>query len=960
VSGFTALSERLQMQSSTDGADNMTTIMNEFFARMLEIISSSDGMLLKFAGDALLAFFPAQPNDHGAADAIKAVRTGLRMQRAMAAFQPISAPQLLDVLQGIEASLTMSIGIARGQLFEACIGNAVQREHLIQGALPYLAMEAEAIGTRDDVIVTADLAPLLSSFTLRHLSEGFIQVIDDLGASLGDYEFEVPRRRRAKSSAIFLEPDNVVENLRALVTRIQTVARYISPAVLHGLVTSGVYRVHSENRPTTTLFIYVDGFSELLTEWGESRLSQIASMVERYYNLIHQIATANGGAVTRTDPYKHGIKLLITYGALISHEDDPHRAVASALEMTHALAHFNLRLQQDMPPDVSYVPQIVHRIGITQGNTFSGEVGWKARREYTVMGDEVNLAARLMARADPNQILISERVQRRVSSFVLTTASEAMHLKGKSVPIRPYIVVGELGESEAPEERTPLVGHDLVVHTLSLELRRTLDTKQPVTAALIAESGSGKSRVAREIVRQAEALEYRVVWVTCHPRSSRRTTWDQIVSTLLEIDSKETLERQRQQLRNQLQRLQLSELEPALSLLCFGAGETTAAEPDTGLDVDGEPKGERTSFRQRFENIPLGDRKSGIYRYAKTKLAERDDSTARPGLWARVQQRLGTPEAVARLLQRLSENKPLLIVIDDLHHESANALPTLRHLAANPASARLMVMLTWELSNDLDLPVQRIIVPDLTYDETRRLAMTILHTADIGERLSQFLWERTGGRPLFVESLVRSLDDGGQIDRDPFTAELKPNSDVNTLPENVRELMISRFDRLPSDAQVFVRAAAVMSHNFPLEGVWALVGQSGERTTLNPASAIQNPVLAQLFEQNSDGTYCFRHPMMREAVYVTLTRAQRLKLHHTAANFWRGQPPSHEQVIALAYHLGRSGLLPQALEAVTNAADDALAAGDFDGAVDIYSRALELFPDDKNIRLHLERLTQQQ
>ena len=161
VSGFTALSERLAQENSSDGAEILTIIMNDYFAEMLEILAKSDGQLLKFAGDALLVFFPYY--DSGLSDLHKAIRAGWRMQRAIKRFQPISDPRLVALLGGeSDFQLTMSLGIARGKLFEALVGNNVQRDHLIQGELTGHAMDAEAAGIRDEVIVDAELSALLT------------------------------------------------------------------------------------------------------------------------------------------------------------------------------------------------------------------------------------------------------------------------------------------------------------------------------------------------------------------------------------------------------------------------------------------------------------------------------------------------------------------------------------------------------------------------------------------------------------------------------------------------------------------------------------------------------------------------------------------------------------------------------------------------------------------------------
>ncbi|MDZ4765227.1 MAG: adenylate/guanylate cyclase domain-containing protein [Chloroflexota bacterium] len=961
VSGFTALSERLQMQNNAEGAENLTIIMNQFFARMLEILANCDGMLIKFAGDALLAFFPAaEIGSENAADAAKAVRTALRMQRAMTIFQPIGDPRLVELLGSIPMSLSMSIGVARGQLFETLVGNAIQREHIIQGALPRLTMEAESVGVRDDVIVPETLATLLDGqFTFQPLKPGFFQVIDDLGDHLGDYEFDLVRRRRAKPSAIFLDPENLMDYLRAQLVRLQTVARYISPAVLHELVGGGTYHIHSENRSATVMFIYATGFSELLEHWGNNALESISSLVERYYNLIHQIATAEGGAVTRTDPYQQGIKILISFGALVSHQDDPQRAVGVALEMNRSLAHFNARLREGVPPDSAIIPHIEHRIGITQGRTFSGEVGWKARREYTVMGDEVNLAARLMARAEPGQILISERVQRRIESVFEIRHAPPQPLKGKSQPVKVFEVIGA-SKAKADQAELPLIGHDLVNHTLTLALRDVINSQKRSAHALLGESGVGKTRIAREVLRIAMALDFRVAWATCQPRASRRTTWDNIVSSLLDLDAvaptdgMSMIDAQRLQLTKRLTTLDLMDLESALCLLCFGGAPTDDSDDPLGQSQIDNLK----DIYKRFENVTTHEGKStGIFKRVRTKLENKTQSehTSR-NLWLRVQNRISTMETVARLINRLAQETPLLLVIDGLENEHPNALAVLRHVLDDSVTARLMIVLTWETPAEFDLPVQHIVIPDLNEDETHLMAMELLNVRELGSRLGELLWERTNGRPLFIESFVRTLVENECIDGDTFVAELKPNARVETLPENIRDLMISRFDRLPPDLQNIVRNASIFNGGFTLDMLIVVTAANVERNAVPIQDAFKQPIIPHIFDITPDGLYLFHNRTMQEAIYENLSRTLRLKLHRAAAGYWRTQPIREEQVVALAYHLGKCGLLPEALEVVTRAADDALAVDDLDGAIDLFTHALTLFPDEKSIRLRLERL----
>jgi adenylate cyclase len=953
VSGFTALSERLQMQSNSEGAENLTLIMNEFFATMLEILAKSDGMLLKFAGDALLAFFPASEDSSDTADLFKATRTALRMQRAMRTFQPIAEARFVEMLGGYKSYLYMSVGLARGNLFEALVGNAAQREHIVQGELPSMAMDAEAVGEQDDVIVNGELADLLHQhFTLKPLHDDYFQVVDDLGEQLGDYEFDLLRRRRAKSGALFLEPDNAMEHIRIQLERLQLVGRYVPPAVLNELVVSSDYHLHSANRMTTTMFVHVTGFSELLAAWGEEHIDRVRGILERYYNLIHQIAASNGGTLNRTDPYKLGIKLLITFGALVTHPDDPDRAVDTALEMNRQLSHFNTRLLDELPEHLHTPSIIQQRIGITQGHTFSGEVGWKARREYTVMGDDVNLAARLMAKADNGDILISERVYRRVSASFSTKSIPPLQLKGKRFPINAYLVTSDapIYRPEAPEANSPFIGRDLLLHTLTETLRNAVQFGQRAAAELIGEAGSGKTRLGKQVARAAESLGCRVAWVTSQPRNTRKRTWDLLVRQLLDIDPMTNSVTGRPTLHTRLEKLGMLDYESALSELCFDITPVQASQKVTADRVN--------DLFKAFSEMSLEDRKkSGVFGFARRSTENQPQAASSGGLWNKAEQRTSLAESLARFVAAYSLKQPVMIVIDNLQHENAQALAVIKHLLSDNSPAHLMVLLAHDGSAAHGLNLITHTLHDLRREESASLTRALLRVGEIGDRLESFLWTRTDGRPLFIESMLHMLIERDYLDVSPSLVELKHDADTDALPENVRELMMSDFDRQNADAQLVIRAASVLTDFFTLSALQAVseMGDTARLTTL-----VAELVEARIFCEVEAKSYSFRHRMMQEAVYASLPRSQRLRLHRAGVTYWRQQPESEAQVMGLAYHLSKSGLLPAAIEAITRYAEQAQAKGDLDAAIGLYTHALTIFSEEKSIQLRLEELQRSQ
>jgi class 3 adenylate cyclase len=970
VSGFTALSEKLQRRGGREGAEIMTQIINDFFARMLDILAKSNGQLLKFAGDALLTFFPALSGED---ETPLAIRTGLRMQREMKAnFQPIDHPMLHEFFGEHHLELSMSIGVCCGKLFEAVVGNNVQRDHIIQGDLPGQAMAAEAAGERDDVIVTAELKEAYSDlFEMEPVGDGFFRVIDSLGDRLSDYEFVIPRRRRAQAAVLLgLSDENLLEDLAHSLERLDAVARFVAREVVDKLAFKGDH-IESENRAATVIFAHATGFAELLEEWGEDQLPLLVSILGRYYNLMQRTVSANGGTLNRSDPYQRGAKLLITFGAPVAHPDDPERAVTTALEMNRQLASFNARLRDELPEQLQRETFITQRCGITHGMTFAGLVGPLWRREYTVMGDEVNLAARLMSKGEAGQILISERVWERVHPHFETEALPPLRLKGKSQPVQAYLVRASTASplSRSATSDTPFVGRDLQLLSLTYALQQAKGPRRCQVFALRGEAGVGKTRMAKQVAQAAEGSGFRVAWANCQlSHSQDQSMWAALIFQLLQLEQAKSEPAQRRLLHVRLSELGLAELDVVFSLLLFGSTERPVGRADRLIppspvpdasQADSTPqtaaKGPNIFELVRTKTDPT---KSGIFGIASERLQaalEADSTPSERSFWQSVQKQIGLPDSIVRFLQVFADQTPVLLVVDDLHRGDAASLAILKRVLNDITRARLMLLLAHEpMDGQEDLQVRRKIdVADLDEDDTAQLAARVLAVGELGPQLRRLVWDRTKGRPLFVESLLRMLQHDGQIERGQNRAELAPGIAVEALPDNVRELIMSQIDRLSPDARELLQVASVLGDGFAADALVALVegGDLGRLETL-----LGELIFQEIVEPLPDATYRFRHGLAQATVYESLNRLQRQKLHRSAANFLKQKPDSDRNVLKIAYHLVKGGMPMRGIELVFGAADQAEHNQQIDRAIELYTHALEIFPHDESVRAQLDRL----
>ncbi len=425
LAGFTALLESFAVYGQA-GAEALLAVLNDYFAEMIAIISKAGGNLLEFTGDAMLARFPPHPQQH---DSVRAVRAGLRMQRAMERFMHITTAQHA-------LSLGMRIGIHRGRYMSATIGTPRRREYILLGSTVQDTKRAESLGTVGRVNVSPTVqAQLGETFRLEVGHEQHALVLDDLSNDeLGDYDLAPGRRRTSSGVLLDRSTAGLVQAIDDMLQRTEQLASYLPRPILTLLVESAAERkIRPEFPDMTVMFVNltsVPGVADLAHNSNERGLTDALSQT---FALINAAVEARGGVLKNVACDHLGSSMLIYFGVPDAHTDDPIRAAASALTIREIATRHGGAMAAGFAVPVNC------QIGIAYGPVFAAEVGEpRGRREFNVLGDTVNTAARLMARAAPQQILMTEPVYKQIASRFRCTGLDAVALKGKAVPVRLY------------------------------------------------------------------------------------------------------------------------------------------------------------------------------------------------------------------------------------------------------------------------------------------------------------------------------------------------------------------------------------------------------------------------------------------------------------------------------------------------------------------------------------------
>jgi adenylate cyclase len=433
LAGFTPLMEA-HANKGQAGAEALLTVLNAYFAEMIEVISKSGGNLLEFTGDAMLVQFSSTRKKD---DTVKAVRAGLRMQRVMA--------KHFANTQTSEGTfeLGMRIGVHTGRFLSADIGTPRRMEHVLLGNTVRETKRTEGAGRVGQVNLTlAAYERVKDKFEFEPGDEGYMLVIDNFTEEqLGEYDI-LPMNRRAASS-VFLDRsvEGLISEIEKTLGQVEPLASYMPTPILNLVVESAAQRKIQPTFPNlVVIFVNLLGLADAANRAQTPEEEEsIMSMFSRAFALINAGVEARGGVLKHVTYHLSGSDILIYFGAPNGHNNDPSRAANTALALREAISSlptltidgekFELRCQ----------------MGMSYGPVFAAEIGEpRGRREFNILADAVNTAARLMGKAEINQILLTEELYNRISEKFECASVGMLALKGKSGEMPVYALKSKL------------------------------------------------------------------------------------------------------------------------------------------------------------------------------------------------------------------------------------------------------------------------------------------------------------------------------------------------------------------------------------------------------------------------------------------------------------------------------------------------------------------------------------
>jgi class 3 adenylate cyclase len=944
VTGFTPLAERLR-EMGEEGAEQLNRMINDLFAALLTPLTRSRGELLIFAGDAVLAYFPAMEH---AQDAVWATRAGLRMARAIAPFDTGSMP------------LSMSVGLARGHFFAAQIGTAERMEYLVTGRPIQQAMKAEEKAMPRQISLSPGLETLLADqFRLTPLADDHHGVVDDLGDDLGDFELSgLSIQRRFRSRPVMDHaPTALIETITTTLYDIEALATFFPPDVLRRIVAHQLTRrFPGEHRLVAVMFVNLRGFEALVDALGPQALPQLTAWANRYFVEAQETLAGCGGLITHIDPASKGFTLLCPFGAPLADEETPHRATAAALRLNERLRALNEDLQatlREQTPDLAHELQLAHHIGITYGPIYTGQVGWQERREYVVVGDDVNLSARLMNKAQPNQILISGWVHDRVRQAFECRPLEPMQLKGKAKPVTVYAVERRVPASAWLVEAAvgPLIGRDEELTSLE-DILNDLEKGQGGALALIGETGMGKTRLVAELARRARYWNVTLLAGRClsYAQTNPYTPWVESLWRWFELDTAADQAERRARVHQALERLGLRRLaETFCALLGLPQAETEEASPTETFPSHERSLSFHSVLQARGKETSL--ERQALHWSQAWRLAELGLVADDPSLWEHLGQRIHPDQALLTLFKEIAvQDKPLFFLVEDLQWADHASWTALASLVQATSQHPIFLLITARLGPAerqwiTETGIEQLKLTGLDWEGTGKLAARLIRARETAPELVSWLYQRSRGNPLFTSQLLYALAGADGLSTDAQTSRVTLSKALPSLPLTVREIMLSRVDRLPEETRAVVKLASVIGSTVSWELLTYLSFKAG---SINEARLSQN--LTELAGRSlltpapPAAEFAFVHPLLQEAVNSSVPYAQRRQWHRIVADYLaqKDEETVHQNLEALAYHYNRSDAPYLGVRYNRLAGDKARARQAWDEAQGYYQAAIDI------------------
>ncbi|MCK4825259.1 AAA family ATPase, partial [bacterium] len=657
----------------------------------------------------------------------------------------------------------------------------------------------------------------------------------------------------------------------------------------------------TERRQATIMFVEISGYNEMLESMDTE---EAAAIMSRCLKLFDSIAQKYGTKIDKTA----GSSLSILFGIPGAIENAPKNAINVAIELRNTLYQFNKKENLQIPLDI--------HIGINTGMVIAGALDTDEKKDYSVMGDAVNLASQLKDLCVKGQIYVGPSTYRYTKNEFEYKPLKPITLKSKKEPLRVYELISvkeKIYRARLGTERmivSEMVGREKELDRLHFHLLKLLNGEGSVVS-VIGEAGIGKSRLIAEFRKKAEInrvtlLEGRALSIgrnlSFHPIIDIFKQWSGIKEDDNEAESFHKLE-------NAIRNIYpegTGEIFPFIATLM-------------GLKLTGK----------------YAERIKGIDGEALEKLILRN---------------------LRELLAKAADQRALVFVIEDLHWadlSSIKLLESLYRLAENNCILFINVFRpNYEETGDRILTTiedrydnlhSEINLESLNEKQSEIVVNNLLKVKGLPAKIKALIIKRAEGNPFFIEEVVRSfIDEGIVVIKDGgFNVTEKIESVV--IPETINEVLMARIDKLDENTRSLVKVASVIGRNF----FYKILFEVTEEIEDIDERLVYLEKVQLILERRrmAEVEYLFKHALAQQAAYDSILIKQRKKLHLKVAQsietVFKERLQDFFGTLALHYSLGED--LDRAENYLIKAGEESLKSSASSEALHYYQEALDIY-----------------
>ena len=709
-----------------------------------------------------------------------------------------------------------------------------------------------------------------------------------------------------------------------------------------------------QRKQATVLFADVVGFTTL-SETMDAE--EVTELINSLWTRIDRIVSTYGGRID-----KHiGDAVMALWGTESAREDDPEQAVRAALAMQAEVNSFSAAMMDEghLPHDIT----LKIRVGINTGPVLLGQVG--LTREYTAMGDTVNLANRLEQIAPLGGVLVAHNTYRHVRGVFDTQPMGPLHVRGRNESVQAYVVLTPKPRAFRTTTRgvegveTRMIGRDSELAILQNAFQEVLYSGQTRVVTVIGDAGVGKSRLLYEFDNWVELRPERVRYFKGRAipalQSVPHSLWRDLLAFRFDI---------------------LDSDSPAVALSKFRKGMG-----------DGDSRGGSQSNSIPHITDIVGHWLGFDFSSSST-----------------VAQLSGSPDFAAlaqayflRFSRLLATERGVAVLLEDIHWADDSSLDLICRLAETIPDAHLLIICLARPSLFERRPqwgerfpgYSEVRLSPLNETDSRALVGEILQRADqVPDSLVDLVVAGAEGNPFYIEELVKMLIEQGVIIRKPIPAGEATHLDSGaiaetwqivedkigtvTVPATLTALLQARLDCLPPEEHEVLQRAAIVGRIFWDDAVAALMGDDGaagveivgeveadrpsssliDRDALHEhlASLVRRELIIHRSRPAFAGIeeYSFKHNLLREVTYETVLIRDRRRHHARVARWLEVNSGARlaEYLGLIAEHYILAGLNNRAAAYLERSGDAAQRNGAYHSARAAFERAIALRQDE--------------